>query len=152
MLQGKKGVDGEIDGETPADSEVLPLTDTTNESSTTKDANGTAKKTAAPRKQRGPPEDGVASKTKIMVANLPYEMTEEKVCTSWKVDGPLLTLLHSSSRSSRPTVQPLPKLLFDLSPSSWFASSRHAMRLARVVVSASSLCQARRFNKRLAPR
>lgn len=32
-----------------------------------------------PRKQRGPPEDGVPSKTKIMVANLPYDLGEEKV-------------------------------------------------------------------------
>lgn len=32
------------------------------------------------RKQRGPPEDGVASKTKVMVANLPYDLREEKVC------------------------------------------------------------------------
>ena len=31
------------------------------------------------RKQRGPPEDGVASKTKVMVANLPYDLGEEKV-------------------------------------------------------------------------
>ena len=34
-----------------------------------------------PRKQRGPPEDGVPSKTKVMVANLPYDLREEKV--SW---------------------------------------------------------------------
>lgn len=32
------------------------------------------------QRQRGPPEDGVASKTKVMVANLPYDLTEEKVC------------------------------------------------------------------------
>lgn len=32
-----------------------------------------------PRKQRGPPEDGVPSKTKVMVANLPYDLREEKV-------------------------------------------------------------------------
>jgi hypothetical protein len=31
------------------------------------------------RKQRGPPEDGVPSKTKVMVANLPYDLREEKV-------------------------------------------------------------------------
>lgn len=37
-------------------------------------------KARAPRapRQRGPPEDGVASKTKVMVANLPYDLTEEK--------------------------------------------------------------------------
>lgn len=32
-----------------------------------------------PQKQRGPPEDGIPSKTKVMVANLPYDLTEEKV-------------------------------------------------------------------------
>ncbi|RPB22761.1 hypothetical protein L211DRAFT_788293 [Terfezia boudieri ATCC MYA-4762] len=31
------------------------------------------------RKRRGPPEDGVPSKTKVMVANLPYELSEEKL-------------------------------------------------------------------------
>jgi hypothetical protein len=30
------------------------------------------------RKLRGPPEDGVPSKTKVMVANLPYDLREEK--------------------------------------------------------------------------
>lgn len=35
----------------------------------------------APRqqRQRGPPEDGVPSKMKVMVANLPYDLKEEKV-------------------------------------------------------------------------
>lgn len=32
-----------------------------------------------PQKQRGPPEDGIPSKTKVMVANLPYDLTEDKV-------------------------------------------------------------------------
>jgi RNA recognition motif-containing protein len=31
------------------------------------------------QKQRGPPEDGVPSKTKVMVANLPYDLSEEKL-------------------------------------------------------------------------
>lgn len=33
-----------------------------------------------PKKKRGPPENGIPSLTKIMVANLPYELSEEKVC------------------------------------------------------------------------
>ena len=33
------------------------------------------------KKRRGPPENGIPSLTKIMVANLPYELTEEKVCS-----------------------------------------------------------------------
>lgn len=31
------------------------------------------------RRRRGPPENGVPSATKVMVANLPYELSEEKV-------------------------------------------------------------------------
>jgi hypothetical protein len=62
--------------------EPLPLTDVTNEANTqaptteAKDA-----KSRAPRqpKQRGPPEDGIPSTTKVMVANLPYDLSEEKV-------------------------------------------------------------------------
>ena len=64
------------DGEAPTNSlgQVLPLTETTNE-------NGEGEKPRAPRerKQRGPPEDGIASKVKVMVANLPYDLSEEKV-------------------------------------------------------------------------
>lgn len=38
-----------------------------------------AKPRARPQRQRGPPEDGIPSKTKVMVANLPYDLSEEKV-------------------------------------------------------------------------
>lgn len=38
-----------------------------------------AKPRARAQKQRGPPEDGIPSKTKVMVANLPYDLTEDKV-------------------------------------------------------------------------
>lgn len=31
------------------------------------------------RRERGPPADGVPSKTKVMVANLPYDLAEDKV-------------------------------------------------------------------------
>lgn len=68
---------------------ALPLTETTNEGhSATEGAEGTStgeankeSKPRAPRerKQRGPPEDGVPSKIKVMVANLPYDLSEEKV-------------------------------------------------------------------------
>lgn len=67
----------------------MPLTDTTNENNTAAaaaaaDSTESAKadtKARAPRppKQRGPPEDGIASTTKVMVANLPYDLREEKV-------------------------------------------------------------------------
>jgi RNA recognition motif-containing protein len=57
----------------------LPLTDVTNDAN--KAATSTDPKARTPRtpKQRGPPEDGIPSTTKVMVANLPYDLTEEKV-------------------------------------------------------------------------
>ena len=68
---------------------MLPLTENTNPTTATKDGSGeqpadNAGKTGKPRgqrepKQRGPPEDGIESKTKVMVANLPYDYSEEKV-------------------------------------------------------------------------
>ena len=56
----------------------LPLTDVTNDANK---AATTDAKSRTPRtpKQRGPPEDGIPSTTKVMVANLPYDLTEEKV-------------------------------------------------------------------------
>jgi hypothetical protein len=86
-----EGADIELSNEAPADStptnvpgQVAPLTETTNEALTAKKG---ADKSAAPRepreprerKQRGPPEDGVPSKTKVMVANLPYDLKEDRV-------------------------------------------------------------------------
>ncbi|OTB08215.1 hypothetical protein M426DRAFT_19361 [Hypoxylon sp. CI-4A] len=62
----------------PADSEVLPLTDITNKADT--DKGDKAKKgPARERRERGPPADGIPSKNKVMVANLPYDLTEEKL-------------------------------------------------------------------------
>jgi RNA recognition motif-containing protein len=58
----------------------LPLTDVTADAN--KGDLATDSKTArAPRppKQRGPPEDGIPSTTKVMVANLPYDLSEEKL-------------------------------------------------------------------------
>lgn len=76
---GKK--EGELNGDaTDGATGVLPLTASTNEAASG-EAGAEAKdgKTERPRKQRGPPEDGVPSKTKIMVANLPYDLREERV-------------------------------------------------------------------------
>ncbi|KAI0489869.1 hypothetical protein F4859DRAFT_509445 [Xylaria cf. heliscus] len=60
----------------PEASEVLPLTDVTNKV----DADATEKSKKGPareRRERGPPADGIPSKNKVMVANLPYDLTEE---------------------------------------------------------------------------
>ncbi|KAF9891006.1 hypothetical protein FE257_005263 [Aspergillus nanangensis] len=63
-----------------ASGEAAPLAEVTNQDDAT-DAGKQAGKPRAPRpqKQRGPPEDGIPSKTKVMVANLPYDLTEDKL-------------------------------------------------------------------------
>ncbi len=68
------------------------MTETTNEATTeTKEAKEAKEpkepkepkeKTTRPpreRRERGPPADGIPSKNKVMVANLPYDLSEEKV-------------------------------------------------------------------------
>lgn len=91
---GRKGeTNGETtesatDGPTNVPAAVNPLTQTTNEALTGQEGEegtitidgkqGKPRAPREPRKQRGPPEDGVPSKTKIMVANLPYDLREEK--------------------------------------------------------------------------
>lgn len=85
-VQDKKEGDDEGAAAAPTDaaaSEVQPLQDITNKSNNT-DPDGKAKQArpARERRERGPPADGIPSKTKVMVANLPYDLTEEKVgCT-----------------------------------------------------------------------
>ncbi len=85
---GTEAAEGVGETATNVPGQVAPLAETTNQELTAeKGADGTAAvdpKTAKPRvprerKQRGPPEDGVASKTKVMVANLPYDLREDKV-------------------------------------------------------------------------
>ncbi|KAI2606847.1 RNA-binding domain-containing protein [Hypoxylon fragiforme] len=61
----------------PDSAEVLPLTDITNKTDT--DRNEKKKGPARERRERGPPADGIPSKNKVMVANLPYDLTEEKL-------------------------------------------------------------------------
>jgi hypothetical protein len=72
-VKGEEGAEG-----TAATGEVLPLTDTTNIPASTeaKDSKAPAREA---RRERGPPADGIPSKNKVMVANLPYDLSEEKV-------------------------------------------------------------------------
>lgn len=61
--------------------EAAPLADITNKNATDK-GEKTSKTHPRPlreRRERGPPADGIASKTKVMVANLPYDLSEEKL-------------------------------------------------------------------------
>ena len=71
---------------------MLPLTDVTNQAPTdnTKDAKTQAPRVPRERRERGPPADGIPSKNKVMVANLPYDLSEEKVSV-------LVTLIFDKS-------------------------------------------------------
>lgn len=59
--------------------EAQPLADITNKENPDQQGKGPKGQPQKERRERGPPADGVPSKTKVMVANLPYELTEEKV-------------------------------------------------------------------------
>jgi len=90
--RGRGASRGEEGAELPA-GEVLPLTETTNQAATAtttetsenKDTKDKAEKAARvpreprERRERGPPADGIPSKNKVMVANLPYDLSEEKL-------------------------------------------------------------------------
>ena len=88
------------------------MTDTTNEALSAEpgtegtlevDPSKTGKSRALrPRKQRGPPEDGVPSKTKVMVANLPYDLGEEKL---------LELFAEYSPSSAKIALRPIPKFM-----------------------------------------
>ncbi|KAK8214546.1 hypothetical protein IWZ01DRAFT_242661 [Phyllosticta capitalensis] len=113
---GRTRKEGDAQSAEPADSaptnvpgQVLPLTETTNQALTTeKGTDGTTTaKTAKPvvqreRKQRGPPEDGVPSKTKVMVANLPYDLKEEKLLEIFKDYEP---------QSAKIALRPIPRFM-----------------------------------------
>ena len=61
--------------------QVEPLVEKTNGATTEQAAETADSKPRVPRqpRQRGPPEDGIPSKNKVMVANLPYDLSEDKV-------------------------------------------------------------------------
>jgi len=63
-----------------AEAQPEALKDVTNEATGEKEGkSGKAQARPRERRERGPPADGIPSKTKVMVANLPYDLTEEKV-------------------------------------------------------------------------
>jgi len=91
-ISGEEGIEG-----------VLPLTDATNGNGEVAADSADGKANGArPRKQRGPPEDGIPSKTKIMVANLPYELGEEKL---------LEIFAEYSPTSAKIALRPIPKFM-----------------------------------------
>lgn len=82
--------------------EATPLAEATNDNelATAEGAKQGKPRAARPQKQRGPPEDGIPSKTKVMVANLPYDLTEDKVCTCLKKELASEKLLLQSHLTS----------------------------------------------------
>ncbi|GKT98884.1 single-stranded tg1-3 hypothetical protein [Fusarium langsethiae] len=87
----------------PATNEVQPLSDITNKINT--DANAKTKTQARPqreRRERGPPADGIPSKTKVMVANLPYDLTEDKLIELFKAYEP---------SSAKIALRPIPRFM-----------------------------------------
>ncbi|KAG7009554.1 ADP-ribosylation factor GTpase-activating protein GCS1 [Physcia stellaris] len=82
-------------GETPTNipGQAAPLAETTNGAAPAAEqtAEGTTDdKTRAPRqRQRGPPEDGIPSKSKVMVANLPYDLSEDELKELFQAYNPL---------------------------------------------------------------
>ncbi|KAL9045715.1 MAG: hypothetical protein Q9214_001289 [Letrouitia sp. 1 TL-2023] len=80
--RGGRSRQANTNGPTNVPGQVAPLTETTNESAVVETvADGTEAKPRSPRqpRQRGPPEDGIPSKNKVMVANLPYNLSEDKL-------------------------------------------------------------------------
>ncbi|KAI1076819.1 RNA-binding domain-containing protein [Whalleya microplaca] len=90
----------------PDSTEVLPLTDITNKVDTDnykKNAKkAPAKGPARERRERGPPADGIPSKNKVMVANLPYDLTEEKLKDLFKDYEP---------SSAKIALRPIPRFM-----------------------------------------
>jgi len=109
---GRLGRGGRATGETTTGDlttgEALPLTDVTNEANKAAPLAAGESKDAKPRglprqhKQRGPPEDGVPSKTKVMVANLPYDLSEEKLKELFSTYEPI---------SAKIALRPIPRFM-----------------------------------------
>ncbi|KAG6005808.1 hypothetical protein E4U21_007580 [Claviceps maximensis] len=86
-------------------SEVQPLKDITNQIQNKTDSNMKTKTQTRPqreRRERGPPADGIPSKTKVMVANLPYDLTEEKLVELFKEYEP---------SSAKIALRPIPRFM-----------------------------------------
>ncbi|KAK1237739.1 hypothetical protein MKX07_003575 [Trichoderma sp. CBMAI-0711] len=96
----KKGSE-EASGDAAGEGEALR--DITNTASD--EAKGDKKSQNRPpreRRERGPPADGIPSKTKVMVANLPYDLTEEKLLELFKDYEP---------SSAKIALRPIPRFM-----------------------------------------
>jgi RNA recognition motif-containing protein len=90
--------------------QVEALKDVTNEATADREGkHGKAQPRAArepreprERRERGPPADGIPSKTKVMVANLPYDLTEEQLKELFSAYQPL---------SAKIALRPIPRFM-----------------------------------------
>ncbi|KAJ5360599.1 Nucleotide-binding alpha-beta plait [Penicillium concentricum] len=99
MLTLPKAQDGQ-EATTEAVVGETPLAETTNDKDTASKTSET--RAARPQKQRGPPEDGIPSKTKVMVANLPYDLTEDKLKEIFAAYEPV---------SAKVALRPIPRFM-----------------------------------------
>ncbi|RYO81061.1 hypothetical protein DL766_010366 [Monosporascus sp. MC13-8B] len=86
----------------PANNEVLPLTDITNQTNTDDTQKKKESRPARERRERGPPADGIPSKNKVMVANLPYDLTEDQLKELFKAYEP---------SSAKIALRPIPRFM-----------------------------------------
>ena len=75
-----------------ADAQAAPATSETSK----------AQRAQRERRERGPPADGIPSKTKVMVANLPYDLTEEKLLELFQAYQP---------SSAKIALRPIPRFM-----------------------------------------
>ncbi|KAL4870586.1 hypothetical protein BDV12DRAFT_165854 [Aspergillus spectabilis] len=104
---GRSGAPGTEEQPTTASGETEPLTEVTNQNDTVPETTESGKPAGKPRaprpqKQRGPPEDGIPSKTKVMVANLPYDLSEEKLKEIFAAYQPI---------SAKIALRPIPRFM-----------------------------------------
>ncbi|KAL7962922.1 hypothetical protein V8C34DRAFT_268709 [Trichoderma compactum] len=94
------------DASADASGEAEPLKDITNTASDEAKGDKNDKKNQnrpqRERRERGPPADGIPSKTKVMVANLPYDLTEEKLLELFKDYEP---------SSAKIALRPIPRFM-----------------------------------------
>ncbi|KAL2260789.1 hypothetical protein VTK26DRAFT_5115 [Humicola hyalothermophila] len=80
-----------------------PLKDITNAATAEKETKpGKPQARPRERRERGPPADGIPSKTKVMVANLPYDLTEDKLKELFTAYQPL---------SAKIALRPIPRFM-----------------------------------------
>ncbi|KAL2024023.1 hypothetical protein VTK56DRAFT_258 [Thermocarpiscus australiensis] len=109
---GRASGDEKKEGAAPAENAAgaaqapEPLQDVTNQAAADKEKDAKAGKSQPrpprERRERGPPADGIPSKTKIMVANLPYDLTEDKLKELFTAYQPL---------SAKIALRPIPRFM-----------------------------------------